>query len=429
MRILLVVHSFPPFHWRGTEVYTFELSRALSARHTVAVCHLVHDAAAAEPRREVVLEKGVTLHRLKKRLDHADVENYFFDERLDRLFAEVLSEARPEVAHFTYFLGGLSPEFPRLAAAAGARVVLTVTDDAAICPRGQLLDSAFQPCPGPRGALRCVPCLFDQPVFTARRGLDRFLLENYPPALADRLRSPRLRLLRRLRRACREALLRADAVVYPNAHIRRVFEREGLRLTQSRVLDFGVDTRPFQNHHKSPADKFRLGFIGQLLPHKGLHVLIAALRQLGPAGWTLAVYGSLDDPGSREYFDSLALDRLPNASFKGVFPFAEMNRVLEEIDVLVVPSTWDENCPLIVKYGLLTGGWTVLADVPGIIAERNHLERVRFFPAGDAAGLSAVLRQILDRGERPPGCFTPHLAVTDMADHASEIEKIYQGQA
>ena len=427
MRILLVVHSFPPFHWRGTEVYTSELSRALGTRHAVAVCHLVNDPEAEAPRRETAAEHGLALHRLRKRLDPAVLEDYFFDPRLDRLFGQILAEHRPEVVHFTYFLGGLSARFPELARAAGARTVFTVTDDAAICPRGQLLDSQFQPCPGPRAALRCLPCLFDQPVFTSRRGLDRFLVEHFPLALADRLRDPRLQLLRRLSRAAREALEKADQVIFPNDHIQRVYAREGFRHRRSRVLDFGIDTRPFQNHRKQPADHFRLAFIGQLLPHKGLHVLVSALRELKREDWSLRVYGSLDDPGSRDYFNSLELTQFKRAAYAGVFAFDQMNRVLEQTDVLVVPSTWDENCPLIVKYGLVTGTWTVLSDVPGIIARREELTYVRFFPVGDAGTLQAVIEDLLGRGERPPGRFRPHPAVTDMQPHAAELEALYRG--
>ena len=427
MRILLVVHSFPPFHWRGTEVYTYELSQALSAKHTVAVCHLVNDPQAESPRRETLSENGVTLHRLHKRLDPAALEDYFGDERLDRLFQQILAEFRPEVVHFTYFLGGLSVRFPAIARASGARTVFTITDDAAICPRGQLLDSLFQPCPGPRSALRCLPCLFDQPVFFQRRAVDRFLIEHFPAALVDRLRNPRLQLLRRLSRAAREALENADQVIFPNDHILRVYAREGIRPRQSRVLDFGIDTRPFQNHRKPPADHLRLAFIGQLLPHKGLHLLVNALRELKREDWSLAVYGSLEDPGSRDYFNSLELARLKRASYRGVFAFDRMNRVLEEVDVLVVPSTWDENCPLIVKYGLVTGTWTVLSDVPGIIARREELTYVRFFPVGEAGALQAVLEDLLGRGERPPGRFRPHPAVTDVQPHAAELEALYRG--
>lgn len=427
MRILLVVHSFPPFHWRGTEVYTLELSQALSLRHAVAVCHLANDPEAESPRRETVSQNGLAIHRLRKRLDPAAPADYFFDPRLDRLFEQILVEFRPEVVHFTYFLGGLSARFPALARAGGARTVFTVTDDAAICPRGQLLDSRFQPCPGPRAALRCLPCLFDQPVFSARRGLDRFLIERFPVALVDRLKNPQLQLLRSLSRAAREALEQADQVIFPNDHIRRVYAREGIRNRRSQVLDFGIDTRPFQNHRKPPADHFRIAFIGQLLPHKGLHVLVNALRELKREDWSLMVYGSLNDPGSREYYDSLELSRFPRASYGGVFAFNQMNRVLEQTDALVVPSTWDENCPLIVKYGLVTGTWTVLSDVAGIIARREELTCVRFFPVGDAQALAAVLEDLLSRGKPPPGRFKPHPAVTDMQVHAAQIEALYRG--
>jgi glycosyltransferase involved in cell wall biosynthesis len=435
MKILYVLHSFPPFHWRGTEVYAMELATAMASAtgstHQPHVFYLRDDPEAEE----VVIEddefRGLPVHRARMRIDPADPETYFFNPSQEAVFKELLNRIRPEVVHFLYYTGGLSLNLPKIAGESGAKVFITVTDFSGLCPRGQMLDRDGERCPGSREGIRCVPCLFDTTVFASSPRLDRVLREYLPLWLMPARPGKELELVGKRIAAVREAFTGAKLVIYPNANSRKLYHLSEIRSRWEEVMDYGIDTRPFAPHEKSASEHVRIGFVGQLLPHKGLHVLARALEGL-PGDWRLIVYGSLEDPGAREYHESLRFDP-ERADFRGTFGFEHMNRALEDIDILVVPSTWDENCPLIVKYAMATGTYAVLADQPGMVADRDKVARARFFEPGDAESLrkalalairmraskkseAGVLEKVLKSG-----------AITDIKEQADTLEGFYSG--
>ena len=180
MKILYVSHSFPPFHWRGTEVYAMELAAAMAADHEPRVFYLRDDPEAGDVSLEDDDFRGLPIHRARMRIDPAEPETYFFNSPQEAVFRELLNRIRPEVVHFLYYTGGLSLNLPKVAEGSGARVFITVTDFSGICPRGQMLDRDGKRCPGPREGLRCVPCLFDTTVLAKSPRLDRVLREYLP---------------------------------------------------------------------------------------------------------------------------------------------------------------------------------------------------------------------------------------------------------
>lgn len=435
MKILYIVHSFPPFHWRGTEVYALELAAAMAESHEVSVFYLRPDPAAETVTLEEDSFRGLSVRRARLRLDPALPETYFFNPELEPAFREILNRIAPEVVHFLYFTGGLSLNMPRISAETGKKVVLTVTDFSGLCPRGQRLDAEGRSCSGPREGLRCVHCLFGRNLWVKSPGLDRFLREHVPPALVGAGKLPELGLLRRRGAAVREAFAAAKTVIYPNRNAQTKYHAAGIKGRSERVMDYGIDTAPFAHHRKSKADAVRIGFVGQLLPHKGLRVLAQAVTTL-PGNWRLKIFGSLEDPGAREYFDSLKLDPL-RVEFRGTFPFERMNAVLEEIDVLVVPSQWDENCPLIVKYAIATGTPTALADQPGMVADRRGLDHVRFFFPADPVALRKCLEELMkevqlktdavkESGNADLMRALKSGALIEVKDQAKDLQKIYR---
>lgn len=421
MKIIYIVHSFPPFHWRGTEVYAMELATAMADMHEAGVFYLVDDQEAEGVTLESDTFNGLCVHRARMRIDPANPENYFFNPELEKVFTGLLNSMAPDVVHFLYYTGGLSLSLPVIAKRSGAKVYITVTDFSGLCPRGQLLDGEGKPCPGPREGTNCMPCLFDKPIIPQSPRLDRLARKHLPPRLVSESSRPELALIRKRLRAVREAFKSAQLVIYPNRNITGHYHNAGISAGRETVMDYGIDTTPFAGHKKSRSEVTRIGFVGQLLPHKGLHVLAKALT--GLAGeWRLSVYGRIDDPGAKDYYNSIGLPA-ERVEFKGTFPFEAMNSVLADIDVLVVPSQWDENCPLIVKYAIATGTRALLADQPGMVAERSGLSRVTFFKPTDPDSLHSALASAMEEDAGPAA---QGGAVTDIRDQAKKFEAIYK---
>src|SRR5207245_5085490 len=96
-------------------------------------------------------------------------------------------------------------------------------------------------------------------------------------------------------------------------------------------------------------EELMIVFIGSLVYHEGLHILLVALALHPSCKVRLLLYG--DASGSNPYIDSLkkliaADDRV---KLMGEFPIDEMGRVLETAHALAMPALWFENEPLVRK--------------------------------------------------------------------------------
>ncbi len=168
-----------------------------------------------------------------------------------------------------------------------------------------------------------------------------------------------------------------------------------------------------------------MGFLGTLAWQKGPHVLVDAFNLLPTdTASTLTLHGSGD--AFPDYADALrAAIRHPNITVAGPVAYDDVGRVMRSFDLLVVPSLWYENSPLVIQEAYALGIPVVASDL-GALPEKVLDGRTgRLFPPGDAAGLADVLQQIMAdrdilatwrRQISPPPA---------MEEHAAELAAIY----
>lgn len=163
MRILFVSHNVPPHGNAGTETYTAELARALAGRgHDVAVFAAKKDILRRDGRVLVRREHDVTIHEIVNNLYHATFRGTWENARVERAFARVLAEHRPDVVHVQHLMY-LSAGCLDLAKSHGARIVYTLHDYWLTCARmGQRVHSDGGLCHTVDFA-RCGTCLVDHP--------------------------------------------------------------------------------------------------------------------------------------------------------------------------------------------------------------------------------------------------------------------------
>jgi len=424
MKILYLTHRFPPEHFRGTEVYTLELAAEMLRRgHQALVVTLreMKDSGKLSVVNDVY--RGVPVARIRKQLRPENFEDYFFDPAMDGLFKGMISDFRPDLVHAGYFLGGLSLGMSESAPA--GKLIVTVTDYSALCCRGQLLDQELAPCPGPRSGVRCLRCLFNRDWLFSNPRLDSWAREHWPVWLGFK-HPAELAMVRRRNQAAKKVLETSRTVIFAHPHTRAVFAGNGISIAGAKLLDFGIDVEPFKVHRKTASGRLRIGFIGQILPHKGLDLLVDALAGMkNQQLFELLIYGSLSDPAEKKYFDSLGLSRIQNQKWLGTFDLLQMNQILEGIDLLAMPSRWAENCPLMPKYALLTGTRLLISDAPGILL-KSSLEGIDIFGINRVDQLRQKLQDLLASGawrQRPAGAKN---LVMSMTEHADSLELIYR---
>src|SRR5690606_16501829 len=152
---------------------------------------------------------------------------------------------------------------------AAARVVVTLHDFWMGCPRGQRMTPDLTLCEDVV-VERCADCLPRMWGPWFGRGRDGAAFE----AGASRARD--VAQLETYHAWIRDLLLRADAVVTPSSSSRAIFDRQGIPAARIRVVENGLDPAPFAavpalRAARPAGDPFRFGFIGSVLPTKGVH--------------------------------------------------------------------------------------------------------------------------------------------------------------
>lgn len=212
-------------------------------------------------------------------------------------------------------------------------------------------------------------------------------LWRHPRTLAHLLSWPLLAALHR----------RADAVATYGPHVSAHARRQGARRVVEAPQPVDVafwSAPPTADERRAP---YQVAFVGRADPEKGLHVLLAAWGSLdfrAPDAALLIVGGGRPEPDA-------PTAGAPIFALGGRSP-EEVRNFLGASDVLVVPSlptrSWIEPWGLVVNEGMLQDTTIIASDAVGAAAGGlvRGGETGRVVPAGDAAALARVLRELAE---------------------------------
>ncbi len=321
----------------------------------------------------------------------------------DAAVEHLVAQLTPQVAH-VHHLAHLGMGIVHALQAAGVPVVLTLHDYHLACARGQLVDRDLRPCPGPEPErcgrcvaehLRARPTLLSLGRLAGRlgvRGQARAALGQLPLGAAERRR-----IAARLA-AGRAVLETVDRVLSPSRYLGERLQDLGLlRPGGWHVQDLPL-VAPLRPSPPPDAGPVRFLFVGHLIPTKGVAELVQA--------WAQVATGELVLRGPMVAFDGQApwADRIrasiaetPRVHWHGPFDDDARQEVYDSADVLVVPSTWEENSPLVVREAL-AAGLRVVGSAVGGMAELDP--QARLVPPGDVGALAAALRTEAALGRR-----------------------------
>ncbi|MFH0903429.1 MAG: glycosyltransferase family 4 protein [Pseudomonadota bacterium] len=175
------------------------------------------------------------------------------------------------------------------------------------------------------------------------------------------------------------------------------------------VCPVGIDTASFARLRRSAEDTVVarktlglpetipiVGYLGRLVPIKGVHVLLEAMTQLGTSSAVVAVAG---DGPERPVLARLAARPTLSTVFLGELRGAQKEAFLAAVDLLVVPSTnlaggRTEGMPAVVLEAL-AAGVPLIASAVGGIAEVTANAAI-LVPPGDPQALALAIRRLLD---------------------------------
>jgi glycosyltransferase involved in cell wall biosynthesis len=188
----------------------------------------------------------------------------------------------------------------------------------------------------------------------------------------------------------RASLRRAAGAHCCNREAAEIFVRKGLR-GQTVTLGLGVDLEQFSPPaEKRPPGPFRLGYVGRLEPHKGVHLLVEALASL--PGIELWVFGDGScRPELQAQVATLGLES--RVRFAGFVSGAALASAYRSVDAIAVPSQrtlrWVEQFGRVAVEAMASGTPVLVSDngsLPDVVGDAGVLV--------DAAGVDAWRKAI-----------------------------------
>jgi glycosyltransferase involved in cell wall biosynthesis len=416
MRILLVSHKYPPYALGGVEVYTYHLASALRARHKVAVFFRHDDRDGLSFVEHDGEDDGVLMRRVSCNPTglRASVPGEFFDTFLNRQiedsFSRFVARVQPDVIHIQHVMA-LSARLLNLARRADLPVLLTLHDYWFICGNSQLIWPDAQTCRGKAWGMNCVRCA---------------AAARFPSSLAHWLRPALAPLFLYRDRAVKGAALQANRLVSPSRFLIDQYVAAGFPEGRFTYLENGIPLAHIRRVPWRPSDgPLRVTFLGSLAWQKGVHVLVEAFNGLPAGAARLRIYG---DPAIfADYGDRLRrLLAHPAAQLMGRIANERVGEVLADSDVMVVPSLWYENSPVVIQEAR-AAGVPVVASGHGALAEKvRHGVDGLLFPPGDVAALRGTLQRLVDEPDLLPRLREGMALPMGIGEHVAQLETLYQ---
>lgn len=397
MRILHVVHAFPPESQGGTQQYVHDLARLQQqAGHEVAVIAGARDGGGMVQHRE---QDGMPVWRVHRLLPQEALSGDLGSDRIGQQVEALATAFAPDLAHVHHWQN-LSNDLVQRLAARGLTVVLTLHDLFVGCARSFRMPDQHSLCDDGMTLDDCAHCL--QPDL---------------PQLGAEL--PRLLAARQAN--FERELAAAGAVLTVSEAQQRKLAATGCAATL-RTVPIGILAgAPLPAPVPLPG-RLRLCNWAGLDPRKGLPVLLAAIAGSAEAAqFELHVHGHAGEAPFMQQLRQLAhgLD----VHWHGEFAAGAHWQFGGRYDLAVFPSLAFETHGLMVDEALQAGLPVLCSDL-GAPPQRLG-GRGLTFPAGDAAALRTLLERLLAAPERLQQMRRAPHGATDLQTHHRRLLQLY----
>ncbi len=399
MNLLIGVHHFPPKFTGGAEWRAFRTAKGmidLGADVRVICVEDPDDKATVGIRWEDDLYEDVPVRRLfynRGSNPHAhqlEYDNLWAEEAVERLIAEW----NPDIFHLIsgYLMSGSTI---RAAKKHRIPVCLSVTDFWFMCLKINMLRPDGTICVFPTNTKRCIRCRAEEKRRYRLPG--KFL--PWLMKIYWKLREKESRPYDRRDAFLRDTLKMTDLIISPSQYLRTTYLDIGINKEK---IVYSRQGRDFPNLNsrqleKSPADKLRIGYAGQIAWHKGVHLIGEAIAQIPSVPLEVSIYGNAGAfPSYTQNLQAMCA-KDPRMSIKGLYKNPEdLVDIYRSVDVLVVPSLWYENSPNVIIEAFAHKTPVITSDMGGMAEMVQHGVDGLHFSHGSATELAHKLKMLAE---------------------------------
>ncbi len=299
------------------------------------------------------------------------------DERFPREFADLLRRTRPDIMHFHHYVNfGMESFLIAKRELPDVKIVLTLHEFQAICNHyGQMVTKKNKSLcyeSSPRDCNRCFPDI---------RQADFFLRKAYIMRFLDLV----------------------DHFISPSQFLADRYIAWGIPAAKMTVIENVISVAEPAPPEKPRAAgaPLRVGFFGQISFLKGIHILLDAARMLEQEEVDNVVFDIHGDYSNQPAeFQADVLARLEkagsNVRFHGPYDKTRVDRLMRSEDVVLIPSIWWENSPVVIQECLRNRRPIIASNIGGMA------EKVRpgldgwHFNVGNALELGSLLRDLAE---------------------------------
>jgi glycogen(starch) synthase len=372
MRILFLSNFFPPARPGGYTQWCHEVAERLAKRgHTIGVLTSNYEQIKAS-----VGEEGIyRLLYLEGDLAYYQPFHFFTrwqkEHRENMVFLErTVQDFAPDLI-FVWGMWALSKALPALAEQLlPDRVVYYFSD---YWSSATDMHTAYWRSPTRRSLMQ----------------MPKHILSKVAMSMLDKERQPQLKL---------------ERVICVSSRVRDILVEAGLPVQNARIIHGGTDVDRFQGSRARgyPSGCLKLLYAGQLVHHKGVHTAIEAMARLinerGLNHVTLTLVGSghpdyeafLNDLVQREHLHDFVIFHKPVSK-------DEMPSILQQFDILIFPSIYEEPLARMTQEAMASGLVVVGTTTGGTGEILSEGETGLTFAPEDEDGLAdQVTRLITD---------------------------------
>ena len=428
MKILKVIHGYPPYYSAGSEVYSQILAQELAhdhevqifARHENSFLPDFHYSTSLD-----YLDPRILLHLINIPL--AKYRYKFINDEVDSRFKKILSEFQPDLVHFGH-LNHLSLNLPSITSKLNIPSVFTLHDFWLICPRGRFIqrnsEQLLELCDGQDNKKCAQQCYSGY--FTGDKDFSNADLLHWEKWIATRMSYTK------------KIVEQIDHFIAPSRFLMQKFITD-FAMPEDIIsyLDYVFDLTRFKNRKRKKDSQFIFGYIGTHTPEKGIDVLLQAFAN-GNLDAKLRIWGvQRQETKELQAIANTLPDKVrSNIEWMGSYKNEDIvHDVFNKIDAIIVPSIWGENSPLVIheaqqmRIPVITSNYGGMAEyvkdgVNGLLFEH------RDFKSLSTKMITLSQDSTLYKNLTKKGYLYSHDGqIPSIEEHVEEVEKIYRNMA
>ncbi len=372
MKVMQAPYTFYPDPVGGTEIYVEKLAQKLLELNIESVIVAPHDKSS-----DSYVHGGMRVHRYRVNEVHHLHELYGEgDSKAAERFGRILDDEKPSVLHLHARSRGISIQVVREAKKKNIPVIFTYHTASVTCSRGSLLQWGEKVCDGKLDVQKCASCALHG------LGLPRFAaiaLASLPTSfggIAQQLNlnggawtALRMRELIKFQQENITAFLQeVDHIVAVSEWSKQLMIENGVPQGKITFCRHGMDPAETATLVPYTSHPLKMVFMGRFHPLKGLSILLEAIRDDPSLEVELHIYGITEDSASDIYEHQLKARFRADGRvvFHEVVPHPEVQSILKNFHVMVIPSQALETGPMVLLEAFSVGLPVIASDLGGI---------------------------------------------------------------